>query len=732
MAVALSVVALGGVVYVVAVDRRTVSTGEQEARKKNLFPAWRSDDLTRVVLETPTGSATLSRTKAEAGAQPSWTVTIDGVEHRTEEPTVDKLLQTLEHATFAREIPSGSVDRAAFGLDAPRTSVDVTMGSLSFTLAIGSAAPTKGEAYAEVKGRGVYAVPMGLVDAIEIDPSDLRSKTFIPYPTPELDEIDLSGEGGDRAFVRAGWTGGRGSGFRMKSAKGDGVRVDGDVLDKVLVAFGSMQANAFVDDATADLAAKSRVVVTLVPKQGPKGVIAVGGPCPTKKDHVLAIRREPSRLNVCVPAEVLGALTRPAEAFEDRAVVGAHADEVTELRIVDEKDGRERRLEIARSGSGFKMRAPEDKTVSGERGGAFLRVLLDARGDLLPPDAPKPEGKPTLVRILSQGGMSPTGRTGERAEEIEVYPPKDERSIVLRKEDGRMLSVPLAVARNFAVSDLLVRDLEVLKLSPDAVRELAVDGAGKKQRLRRNGSSFELVEPKGKGLSADNALALQAITKVATLTTPRWIADADDGTFGLATPRFTIELDLDPVAAPDAGAGSKVTLLVGARTDDGSYGRVSTDPGVFLVPGALEDLFSAWLVSRNDFLLPTVKCAKLHLREAGGKELSLVREGNAFRVPGASDRRAVEAAADVQQALEELLPLAAVTVGPEVDYQGFKKPSLTIDCTGDPDRATYRIGAGDTFEGTSVFYARRDGIDATFAVPQAAVRPLFSALGVEP
>lgn len=726
-AVVLSTLALGGVAYVLWVDRAKVSTSEMESRKKNLFTAWRGDDLTRVALKTSSGTSVLERKKAGADGKPGpWGVTIDGRAFDVEDANVDRLLSTLEHASFTREIPASSVDRAAFGLDAPRATVDVAMGELSFHLAIGGAAPTKGEAYAEVKGRGVFAIPTGLVSALETDPSELRSKAFVPYATADVDEIDLAGEGGDRAFVRGGWTGGRGSGFRVKSPKGDGVRVDGDVLDRVLQAFGKMQAQSFVDDAAADKAATNRVVVTLVPRAGkPKGVLSIGGPCPTKKDQVLAIRREPSHLAVCVPSEVMAALTQPASAFEDRALVGAHADEVTEIRIVEKKDGHERKLEIARSGGGFKMRAPVDRAVSGDRGGAFLRTLLDARGDLLPTDAAPPEGTPVEVRILSQGGVSPTGGAGERDEELAIYPAKDDRAVVVRKEDGRSLSVPLSAARAFAVSDLLVRDLDVLTLKPADVEELSIEGAGKKQRLRHHGSALELLEPKGKGLTADPTLGMGLIEKLAALKTTRWVADADDGSFGFATPRFTVELGL---AADAAGAKPPVKLLLGARTDDGSYGKVSTDPAVFLVSTELEQQLGTWLVNRSDFPTATVSFDKIRLQPADGKPLELTRAGNLWKTVGPQDRRAIDAAAEVQQALEELDALAAVSVGAEADYQGFKKPALVIECTGAKSKVTYRIGAGDTFEGTSIFYARRDDVDATYAVAQSTIRPLLHAV----
>ncbi len=729
--VVLSVLALAAVVYMVVVDRNAVSTRELEARKRNLFVAWRKDDLSKVVLKTPSGTAELVLAKKTATGNRYWNVTIAGVTYAAEEQNVDKLLETLEHASFSREIPKGSVDRAEFGLDDPRSTVDVTMGELSFHLTIGKAAPTKNEAYAEVSGRGVYAVPMGLVTALEVDPAELRSKTFVPYLSTELSEIDLSGEGGERAFVRAGWSGGRGSGFRVKSPNDDGVRVDGNALDRVFVAFGKMQATAFLDDATADKVFSPKVTVTLVPRNGPKAILAIGGPCPTKKDQVVAIRKEPTRLNVCVPQEALAALGTPGSVFEDRALVGASADEVIEVRIVESKNGADRKLEIARAGSGFRMRAPVDRSISGERGGAFLRGLLDARGEVLPTGAPTPEGAPVEVRVVSQGGVSPTGETSERKEELAVYPPKDGMSLVVRKEDGRTLQVPAAAALAFTVSDLLVRDLEVVKLRPSDIEAISIVGGGKSQRFKRDGSGLALLEPKGKGLAIDLGLGMDIIEKLAVLKTTRWVAEHDDGAFGLGTPRFTIEITTD--STPDGGPPTPVSLLIGARTDDGSYAKLASDPAVFLVPRELEEQVSQWLLSRTDFLVPIADIEKLKLETDEGQSLLLAREGAALRVVGGKDKRALDVAADVQQSLDDLIPLSAVSIGAAVDHQGLKKPTLTIECTTSKGVITYQVGAGDTYEGTSVFYVRRSDIDATFVVPQSAVRPLLvSARGTNP
>jgi hypothetical protein len=38
------------------------------------------------------------------------------------------------------------------------------------------------------------------------------------------------------------------------------------------------------------------------------------------------------------------------------------------------------------------------------------------------------------------------------------------------------------------------------------------------------------------------------------------------------------------------------------------------------------------------------------------------------------------------------------------------------------------VGAGDSWRGTRIHYVRREGVDATYAVAQAKLQPLFEAM----
>ena len=64
-----------------------------------------------------------------------------------------------------------------------------------------------------------------------------------------------------------------------------------------------------------------------------------------------------------------------------------------------------------------------------------------------------------------------------------------------------------------------------------------------------------------------------------------------------------------------------------------------------------------------------------------------------------------------------------------MDYHRMHKLDVRIVTrAGLGSNKSFRIGAGDSLRDNSIFYARVDGIDASFAIAQSSVRPLLDAL----
>ncbi|WP_437561833.1 DUF4340 domain-containing protein [Sorangium sp. So ce542] len=762
--------AAAAAVALFVLDRGAVSTDEAERRRKHLFEAWRPDEITELtVTVAPPGAppaaqqtARLTRGDVDDAGQRPWSVEIDGQRHPADEPTVDQLLGTLEFATAERRVSAEASDRAALGLTAPRLTIALAMGPRRERLLLGGGAPTPpGAVYAEVAGRGVFVITKQLAAALDVPPDRFRTRSFVPYLPSELSGLTLEGAGGARRFSRAPWGGGgRGAGFHFAegSPEGSGVRVSAPALDLVLSALGRMQAEAFLSDEEAERAAASggpRVTVTLLPSDpsAKLGVIDVGGACPDRPDHVVAVRREPTRAAACVPASVLEPLTEEASRFVDLALVAAPLDEVAEVKLSAGEPGA-RSLELARAGSEWHLRAPEDRAVPTETGRALVQAILDVRAARLLPAASDPKAlgldpPRATLRVVSTPAAAGEGEPRERIETLEIGAELAGVVRVRRLEDGAIAELSAADAGALLPSAVSLRSMEVFDFAPDQVNALRIERPGLVQRLRRTGEgAWQLVEPAGAGLSADGGLADELAAQLAGLKAERWVAaDAAQG-YGLAAPRLVVEAELTAAEGGGApGAASRAARVeLGAHAGAGSFARAGGGAAVFVAPPSLEAAAGRLLLRRDVFLVAPEDVARVTLSPRDGKPVVLEGSPHGFTVAGAADPASAAAtAARVRDALADLRAEGAVALGSPERHHGLSPPRLRVAIelarpqpapagAGAPRSSegsfTIAIGAGDAFRGTNVFYARRDGVSAVYAIAQSRVRPLLEAAGV--
>lgn len=655
---------------------------------------------------------------------------------------VDQLLGTLEFATFERRVSRDAVEESELGLGAPITVVTIEMGPKTYKLAIGGEAPSPKDArYCEAEG-GVFVITAQLAAALDVRPEAFRTRSFVPYLSTDLKGLWIDGEGGARRFARATWTGSRGAGFRFDGSGPEGeVRANAEAFDRVLGALGGLQAESFLADDEADAALKKRATMTLIPKDDrqPKAVIDVGGACPGKEDQIVAVRREPSRTSACVPESILEALLAPAKDFVDLSVVGTRPDEIAEIAITEGA----RAIEIARSGAGWHMRKPADRKVSLEAGNALADALTGAVAAKIVTGTAKDLGldppRATLKVTSSVPVFGAGAATAERVETIEIGAPQGDVVHVRRVEDGVFLEMAADKARALAPSEAVLRDAKVLDLPRDQVRGLAVqmvtpEGA-RTQRLSRGTTGWKLDEPAAPGLAADGGLVDDVLDALAGLEAVRWVADKDDGSFGLEKPRIVIELKV----AEGEGAPAKTTRVeLGAETTGGVFARTSADPAVFVAPVSVAEAVGVWLLDRQALVVDPPAIVRVEAAAPGGKRLIAERSGDAWK-SASGDGDAV--AATLRSTVSTLIAEGVVAMGPPDKSFGLDKPRLVLTVVVEPEqgapkgspRRTMKIafGAGDSVHGTSIVYTRRDGLDATFAVALGRLRALFDAAGVK-
>jgi hypothetical protein len=709
--------ALAGVVAVIA-TRHKVTTGEQESRERNVLSAYRQEDLTKISLEREGKRIVLERSALDDAGDAVWSL-VEPVKEEADAYAIDKLTGSLEYAHWVRRIKPEEVDRAAFGLQSSTWVMKLEMGKINYELRFGKeAAQPAGARYLEVvttaPGAGVMIIGKDLVAELDLDVGELRGRQLVPYLSSALEKITIEGPAGTRHFKKAGpdrW--------RFDGMLND-VRVNRDAFDAVLVQFARTKADQFLDLAEAERAlAKPPIRLTLTPSKAgdKKAVLEIGGKCPKSADDTVAIRREPDVVAACVPKSVTGGLDTAAETLVDLTLFSLRKDEVESLSIVRG----EAKLELDRKEAGFVMRAPVKGDVALEAGNARIDAIVRTSGTLQQGGDRKALGlDPPRGKIVIESAADDDQKVVKETLELGT-PGKDGALPVRRLADDKVLLVGREAARVLEADSTLVRSLAILDFSAAEFRTLEVEGKGFQQRFRREPSGGFVLE-KPTGFERDAAVISNTIDALRNLTADRWVSDRDDGSFGLGDPRLTARLSY---AKGDAGEKNE-TLTVGALATGGAYAKLASEPGVFLLPRKVLDTLETLAIDRSVFMVTPDNATRVVL-ERKGKKLVLEKIGDAFSRASGVELSATRVS-EIVDTLIAFRPETAVHTGPARANEGLAAPELVAKIESDVGKPrTFRIGAGDAWQGTTVHYARVEGVDATYVIAQSKVRVLLEA-----
>jgi hypothetical protein len=699
ISVAVLAVLLGGYLYLV--DRDRVTTTESDARKRNLLRAFRRAEITEIVVEDPSDTVRVVRRGDDAGD----TMYFLGSGEVADQVAVDKLLGVLEFATAERRL-EGDVDRRAMGLDAPRARVTVSMGALTYRLSIGAPAPAPaGAAYAEVAGEGVVVVSRDLVTELTRPHSAYRGKTLVPYLSSSLSELRIEGAGGTRTFTVGPW-----GGWRVALEGGQKVRVDRDAWDRLLSSLAEVRAEAFTTEAEADrvlAAAPDKIRLTMIPKDGaqPRAILDLGGECPGQADDAVAVRVEPApKKAACVPKGVLAPLSTALGRLVDRHVFSPRPDEMEAVTL----SAQNQRLELARSGTGWHLRAPAEGNVESDVGQAFTRTLSELSAERVVTDkAPEslgfaaPRGTATITKVgAAENAPSETVELGAEAGEF---------AYARRVTDGAILELTRDAALALVPSSFTLRSRKVVDHPIGQVTRVSIETPSMHQVLHRTSTGFWTLEQPS-SLAVDPGLANDVAEALAQLRADRWVADRDDGSFGLDKPRAKYQLELE---------GGVVRVETGRATSGGAFARRTDREGIFVLPTAAERTLETWAVDRSYFMFEPGDVRQIRIDRAGRRStLEPVR-------PGARDAGSAERFEAARRVLSEARAEGLVHVGAPRGDEGFDTPLATVTVQKGNSTIQFSIGRGDAWRDTNVFYARRDGVDATFAIAQSKIRPLL-------
>ena len=721
----LVIAAIGSVIAVFATSG-AVTTSEIERRSDSLLVAYREDEISYVKIERGDKSLVLERGAIDDGGLADWHLR-EPVDEEADISSVQEFLDTLEFASWTRRVNPEEVDRARFGLDQPRWVMRIRMGKIGYRLRLGKpAASPEGSAYLEVDGDGAPKPGVGIISKtllaeLEVTADSFRERLVMPYVSSALERMVLEGLGGTRKLRSAAW-----DGWRFDGMEGNR-RVNRIALDRVLLQFARTQADRFLDVKTCEKALEGAetVRVTMFPKgDRPKGVVVVGGRCPTSEDDVVALRREPDPVGACVPQSVMEGLSTSARELVDLHLFAMRKDEVESFVVTRGDD----KLEVVRNEAGYRMRHPKEGDVEAEAGDKRLFDIIGARGKLVEdPDEAKLGLDGSTWKVVLSSVAEEDSKV--KTETVTLGAPGADGTVHAKREhDGAVIAVSRGIARVLGPDSTLVRSREVLDFEKADLREIDMVAGAVRQRLERHASgTFTLHEPKG--FDPDPGLAADLVDRLASLRADRWVADADDGTFGLDDPQATVRVTL---AKGDAGQETR-RIVVGELTSGGAFATLDGDRGVFVLPRAALDNVRHSLLDRGVFVVEPREVATLSI-EGRGKKVLLQKDGRGFSQSGGD---AELSAGRIQVIVDQLSTMRAdiaVHTGPPLPLEGMAKPTLAVKVERVPgagDRSKpieWRVGAGDSWEGTSVFYARRRGVDATYVIARSKVLQVLNAL----
>lgn len=684
------------------IDRASVTDTERAARPKNVLSAFRRDQVSRIEIVRGGEKLVLVRDVAR-DADAAW---------RVESPdpgpadanAVDQLSSAFEFATFIRKVDP----KSAPTFDAPRASGSIAMGDLVFRFALGPAAPTpEGASYFKVEGpsRDVFVVSKELTEELLKPASAYKSHTIVPYLSLDLASLDVRTKNGDLRVERTGDLT-----FKVGDA---GLRASREGLDKLWSAFAEMRAESFTD---ARVHAPD-VTITMTPKDGkPRGTLLVGGACPGHPDDLVVVRTEPTKLDACAPRGILDGLAMTASDLVDARLFFAHEDEVEEIAI-SSADGANK-IELARKGSGWHARAPFDRDLAGDEvdaANALVGSVIRARGTNVAKVSPS-EPFSLRARVRVHGGEMP----GD--EIIELGEGANHAFVAHRLADDARLDVAPEIARKLQPSKVALKGRDVISPPLDArdVSAIALR-CGTAQDLARDGNAWKMSAPSG--YSADQAGALDLVDQIARLRADVWIADADDGSFGVSTSNCTVTL---------VAKSRSVKVVLGREGEGGVYAMVQDGASgaspIFLEPSVFRDALARILIDRSALAADTKDASQIVLSRADRKLVIARPPGGAWSTHGAQTAQTPDA---IATALDGLRADDVVHLGPPTRDEGFDAAfDVRVETTGDAGKRTVhvRFGRDALRKNQAMVYARIDGVDATFAVARERVDPIRNAL----
>ncbi len=756
----------------VLLTRNEWTSGERAARSTHLVVGFRNSEIRGIRILSGDQKLVLSRTELqpkkgslqddpereddldprETGAR--WQF-VEPYQGEAEEATVDALLRAIEFAPFIRKVDDATFDRKAAGLDAPVQTIELDMATARTRIHVGGKAPAPAKSrYVEVGGegtanKGVYVVSDTTADGLLVSLEEFRVRQLVPYGSMSLGGVTLRGATGKTVTLEKGAQ----QDWRLVS-DGRSRRVEEAAMQRFFAALMRSRAERFLDELPpVGALGPGDVEATFVPQARDKAPLTLrfGGPCPGEPALSLALRVSEPPLAVCTVPLHLDTFIQQLPELVERRLFGFEVDAVEEVRV----QAGERVLELARREEGWVMRKPQAGNVERDVGAAFVEGLLNLRGELMggPPEASTAIATVTIVKPHLDEAPAPP-------ESVEVFTSSGAATagasdlFVHRLADDVWLRVGGNGRRYFEPSAILLKSTLLLEADVEQITAVRVQTPEWTQAFEYLGHETGCRMTAPAGYTADGALCLDVVDELRALRAKTWVAERDDGSFGLGVPTLRAVFGVKAGRGREARGASSgglrdLALTVGRRSpDNGYYAQLSSDSAVFVLRESTVEVLSRLVLDRSPFLIDPEQVQSLTVsRFAPSRvEVTFRRLGNELvpvNTPLPLDQRQ-EVLEDKQTALVDALsllrPEGAVALlpsgkaGEAPRNYGFDAPLLEVKVVTREDGATrsfsWIVGSGDVYQNVAVYYALPITLEpsAVFIIPREAIQRILDAL----
>lgn len=705
-------------------DKDRATTDELQSRQRNVWRAFHRERVDRIEVEHASGRYSLRREGAV------WSVVTSTGRRPADPMEVERLLSEVEGAEADRTL--GQLDargRERFGLDAPRAQVQLFEGrERTARFSLGGAVQQESAVYAAVSARTggrdeaatVIVLPRSFGEAFDRAAAEFRDRNIAQLEVARVERLEVVADGRALTLARSGpvW----------RVAEPSLGRASRGAVEAITSQLRELRATRVigddVDDATLQRYGLATPAVRLTVRRGSIEPLALrlGGACPGH-DGEVAANREGTRTVVCLPRSFADALRSPPDGLKDDHVLSARTDEIAQV-VVHAPGGD---FTLRREASGWQA-LNNAFPVDAESVESWLGTLHDiASGQRLEGDARAANelATPRYTIEVTRSGV-------EGVETIHVGARSEEGVAVSRDDEPIVLRFSPSVEETLRVEPIRFRPRSVIHDGEEDLRALLIDAAPMREELTRADAQWRLARPV---IADGDATMLGELGRsLAELDAERWVTTSPRPEFGLASPRARVVARFEGAHGPGADAGRAAVrtyaLSLGANAPSGGvYASLDGTAGVFVVPRALLDAVAQPHVDRASLRVLRDQVARVSIATAGptARTVTLSQQGERW----VTDRGVAADAQRVDQLFDRLAGISAPRVfgyGPPLGVMGFAAPRLTITTqpAGDAGSAPRRIVVGEHFgagEGAG-WYARVDGIDATFSIPDATYEAL--------